>query len=329
MTPRAAAATVLVACALLRLGACASRDRVSSHEGFIRLVGADRDRLYYRVMGVGSDTVIVLHGGPGLHSRYLEEAFAALATDHVVIVYDQRGRGRSDFPADSLRLSAATDIADLEAVRAFFHMDRLTLIGHGWGAGLGALYAIQHPERVSRLLLVSPMVPRAQYLWNLTFQRAAGTDTTGLNGLSAARLAGQDRSEPRGFCRRYWGALLSPTVVRDRAVIRRLSAPMCDAPAAALERIELINRRVLGSLGAWDWAAQLGSLHVPVLVIQGEEPHADERDEGWTWVAAAQDWVAHLPNARLVFVGTVPQFPWLEARRPFIVAVRQFLDQPT
>ena len=307
----------------LSLLGCTSRDIPPAREGFIQLAGGGH--LYYRARGSGPDTVIVLHGGPGLHGRYLDEAFADLAADHVLIAYDQRGRGRSDFPSDSLVLSAATDVSDLETVRLYFHLERLTLIGHGWGAGLGALYAMQHPDRVARLLFVSPMFPRADYLFNLTFQRAAGRDTLGLEGLMDARRAGLDRMSPKGFCRRFWGALLSPTVVRDRDVLRELRGPVCDAPLASLERVELINRRITGSLGAWNWTPALTKVRAPVLVIQGAEPNAGERDEGWTWLEAAREWVASLPNARLLLVGTVPQFPWLDAGRAFIVPVHQFL----
>jgi proline iminopeptidase len=314
---------VLALGGLLGLAGCASSDTRSWHDGFIPL--ADGGRLYYRVSGAGPDTVIVLHGGPGLHGRYLDQAFADLATDHVLIAYDQRGRGRSDFPADSLVLSAATDVSDLDAVRVHFHLDRLTLIGHGWGAGLGALYAMQHPDRVARLLFVSPMFPRADYLFNLTFQRAAGRDTFGLEGLMDARRAGLDRISPKGFCHRFWGALLSPTVVRDRDVLRELRGPVCDAPTASLEHVELINRRITGSLGTWNWTSGLTTVRAPVLVIQGAEPNAGERDEGWTWLAAAREWVASLPNARLLLVGTVPQFPWLDAGAAFIAPVHQFL----
>ena len=308
---------------LLSLIGCSTPDIPPAREGFIQLAGGGR--LYYRASGLGPDTVVVLHGGPGLHGRYLDQAFAGLAADHVLIAYDQRGRGRSDFPSDSLVLSAATDVSDLEAVRVYFHLDRLTLIGHGWGAGLGALYAMQHPDRVARLLFVSPMFPRADYLFNLTYQRAAGRDTLGLEGLMDARRAGLDRMSPKGFCRRFWGALLSPTVVRDRDVLRELRGLVCDAPTASLEHVELINRRVTGSLGAWNWTTGLAKVRAPVLVIQGAEPNAGERDEGSTWLAAAREWVASLPNARLLLIGTVPQFPWLDAGAAFMGPVHQFL----
>src|SRR5262245_33707918 len=79
--------------------------------------------LYYRVLGAGPDTVVVLHGGPGFHHGYLVPALQPLAERHTLIFYDQRGRGRSDWPADSTQLPTADlDVADLEALRAHFRL---------------------------------------------------------------------------------------------------------------------------------------------------------------------------------------------------------------
>jgi proline iminopeptidase len=253
-----------------------------------------------------------------LHSRYLAEPFEPLATGRVLIFYDQRGRGRSDPLPDSLQLSATQDIADLEAVRSFFHLERFAVIGHGWGAALAALYAMGHADRVSRMLLVSPMFPRGDYYWDLTMRPGDGRDTSGLDGLMAARVAGLDTSDPARFCARYWGAYLSPAPVRDPGVLQRLSASMCDAPPDALRRVELVSRRVSGSLGGWDWRPALAAVQAPVLVVQA--PGAV------TWLAGAREWVAHLADARLVVLGSVPQFPWLYAKRQFVDVARRFLD---
>jgi len=315
---------VVLLIGLTGLWACGPDGPEAAREGFIPLAAGGR--LYYRLSGVGHDTIVVLHGGPGLHGRYLDDVVAPLASGHVFIIYDQRGRGRSDFPRDTLDLSAAADVADLDVVRTYFHLDRPTLIGHGWGAGLAALYAMRYPERVGRLLLISPMVPRANHLFNLTFQHAVGIDTSALDDLMTARIAGRDRSDPVGFCRRYWGAFLSPAVVRDRMVIRRLESSVCDAPPTALLHVELINRRVLGSLGAWNWPPQLTALQIPTLVIQGGESAPGDRDESLTWLASAMDWTSSLPDARLLRVGNTPQFPWLDAGDRFLSPVEEFLD---
>ena len=72
--------------------------------------------------------------------------FATLGARHVVIFYDQRGAGRSTLPADTTRLSATQQVADLDAVRRHFGLTRVTLVAHSYGPLLAATYAIVHPQ---------------------------------------------------------------------------------------------------------------------------------------------------------------------------------------
>src|SRR5262249_42389909 len=83
---------------------------------------------------------------------------------HFVVVYwDQRGAGRSfDSKADPRRLTIAQHLDDLDAVlkhlRQSLGRDKIILIGHSWGASLGLLYAQAHPDRVSALIGVNPLI---------------------------------------------------------------------------------------------------------------------------------------------------------------------------
>ena len=110
--------------------------------------------LFVRRIGSGPPTV-VLHGGPGAHHDYLLPGFDALAVGRELIYYDQRGGGRSPVPRD-VPVGWTEQVADLEALRERWSLDRLTLAGYSWGALLALLYALEHPERVERLALVSP-----------------------------------------------------------------------------------------------------------------------------------------------------------------------------
>jgi proline iminopeptidase len=110
--------------------------------------------LFVRRIGAGPPTV-VLHGGPGAHHDYLLPGFDALATDRELIYYDQRGGGRSAVPRD-VPVGWTEQVADLEALRQRWGLDRLTLAGYSWGALLALLYALEHERRVERLALVSP-----------------------------------------------------------------------------------------------------------------------------------------------------------------------------
>src|SRR5215203_1947887 len=97
------------------------------------LDGAGGVRLFYRVVGRGGDTLVVVHGGPGGDMENLAPDLAPLADRHVLIFYDQRGGGRSALPADTSLLDARWFVEDLEAVRRHFALDRMTIVAHSFG----------------------------------------------------------------------------------------------------------------------------------------------------------------------------------------------------
>src|SRR5512135_2039724 len=84
--------------------------------------------------------VVVLHGGPGADHGYLRSGFDALAHDRELVYYDQRGGGRSPVPRD-VPVGWRDQVADLEALREIWALDRLTLVGYSWGGLLALLYA--------------------------------------------------------------------------------------------------------------------------------------------------------------------------------------------
>lgn len=96
--------------------------------------------------------VVFLHGGPGSGCRPYHRQFFDPGR-YRIVVFDQRGAGRSR-PAgctesnDTQRL-----IADMEHIRQALGIDRWLVFGGSWGATLGLLYAQMHPERVLGLIL--------------------------------------------------------------------------------------------------------------------------------------------------------------------------------
>src|SRR5690242_16906252 len=127
-------------------------------------------RLYTRQVGDGP-SVVVLHGGPGAHHDYLLPQYDRLAAGRAgraLIYYDQRGGGRSAVPRD-VAVGWREHVADLEALRNHWRLDRLTLVGYSWGGLLAVLYALEHPSRIARLALVSAAPLTAA--WREEFER--------------------------------------------------------------------------------------------------------------------------------------------------------------
>src|SRR3989442_11179197 len=106
--------------------------------------------------------VVVLHGGPGAHHDYLLPQYDLLARGRTLLYYDQRGGGRSPVGRDP-PVGWREHVADLEALRRHWSIDRLTLLGYSWGGLLAVLYWLEHPERVDRLAPVSPAPRRAAW----------------------------------------------------------------------------------------------------------------------------------------------------------------------
>jgi proline iminopeptidase len=96
--------------------------------------------------------VVVLHGGPGggcspAMRRYFDPGVFR------VVLFDQRGCGRSR-PHASVHANTTWDlVADIEAIRSALGIDRWICFGGSWGAALALIYAISHPDRVVHLVL--------------------------------------------------------------------------------------------------------------------------------------------------------------------------------
>jgi pimeloyl-ACP methyl ester carboxylesterase len=103
-------------------------------------------------------TVVMLHGlvMDNLSSFYYTLA-NPLALNHEVVLYDQRGHGRSERPASGYRL--ADSVADLGGILdALNTTEPVVLVGNSYGGTIAVEFALRHPERVAGLVLIEAHV---------------------------------------------------------------------------------------------------------------------------------------------------------------------------
>lgn len=111
----------------------------------------DGHSIYYEEHGKGAP-VIVIHGGPGGGIQRSVLKLFDLRKWHVIL-YDQRGAGKS---TPSLETRANTTwhlVADLERIRTHLSIPRWTLFGGSWGSTLALAYTSKHMDRVAGLIL--------------------------------------------------------------------------------------------------------------------------------------------------------------------------------
>jgi pimeloyl-ACP methyl ester carboxylesterase len=114
----------------------------------------DGTEIGYRVLGDGPP-LVCLPGGPGRAAGYLGDLGGVSASRQLVLL-DPRGVGLSADPADPLTFRVDLLVRDVDALRAHLGLERIDLLAHSAGAVLATLYAAAHPERLSRLILVTP-----------------------------------------------------------------------------------------------------------------------------------------------------------------------------
>lgn len=100
----------------------------------------------------GGLPVLFVHGGPGAGCSHYDRRFFDPEKFRIVL-FDQRGAGRSEPHADLRDNTSRHLIDDIETIRKTLKVDKWLLFGGSWGATLSLLYAQAHPDRVRGLIL--------------------------------------------------------------------------------------------------------------------------------------------------------------------------------
>ena len=116
--------------------------------------------------------VLFLHGGPGagsapVHRRFFDPQF------YRIVVFDQRGCGRS-MPLGELHDNTTGDlVADMEKLRTHLGAEQWLLFGGSWGSTLALAYGLKYPERVTGFILRGIFLgARSEIDWFLHGMRA-------------------------------------------------------------------------------------------------------------------------------------------------------------
>ncbi len=129
----------------------------SSKIGFAELPGA---RLYYESAGNG-DPIVFLHGG-FLDRRMWDEQFPFFAQQYQAIRYDMRGAGKTETVPSTEPYTHYQDLYHL--LHELLPLQKVTLIGLSLGARAALDFAIEYPELVQKLVLVSPSIGGYEFL---------------------------------------------------------------------------------------------------------------------------------------------------------------------
>lgn len=227
--------------------------------------------LYYSDEGDGIP-VVLLHGHT-LDHRVFDWLVGDLKAAGLRLVRpDLRGHGRSHRPDSGYHW--VHHASDVIAILDDAKVDRAAVVGYSLGGGIGLEMALESPDRVDRLVLLSPVLPdrpwEPEFMDNLkAVARAVRSD-----GVTAAMM-GPWMSSP------LWSGALDPKVQRKLEEILR-DFPGADYLASERDRVDR----------DWTVPERLNEIEAPTLVIVGEREMAGFR-------AFSNEIAGGIPGARL------------------------------
>lgn len=271
-----------------------------------RVVTDDGVGLSVRVLGSGDDVVII----PGAAS---DEDFAPFAApDRTLVFFDSRNRGRSDAVDSPAKLGFRREVGDIEVVRRELGLERVSLIGWSYLGAVIVHYAMAEPERVERLVMVSPIAVHA----DVPLEPNPQPPPHLLARLDQLEAEGLKEADPAEHCRE-WRRIYVPRLLADPERFADLRNDPCDCPNEWPDHMMQAMAHIFLDLDEWDWRGQLSGVTTPALVVFGGE------DTMPLW--AAREWTAELPVARLLAFDGVGRMPWVERPDEFGSAVDSFL----
>lgn len=257
--------------------------------------------LHVRDSGPREAPVLVLLHGLGASLHTWEPWALALADSFRVVRFDFPGQGLSSADPDGDYRDART-LRLVSALLDSLHLPRATLVGNSMGGRIAWSFAAAHPERVERLVLISPdgfASPGFAYDTPAEVPAALGAMRWILpRAVLAANMA---------------PAYADPARLTDSLVTRYHD--LMRAPGnrqALLERMRQVTLR--------DPVPRLRTITAPTLLVWGTQDQMIPP-------ANAQDYLAAMPQAQLVSLPGLGHVPFEEAPAAALVPVRAFLTQ--
>lgn len=285
--------------------------QLPTHSGYVKVKDG---KLYYQSYGKGP-LIILLHGGPGLDHTYLLPGMLALAKNHQVVFYDQRGSGKSFVKEiTNKRFTIPQFVSDLEAIRKHLGAKKFILMGHSWGGFLAMNYAIRHSNHVSSVVLINPAPATSMGFKN--FLEEYNKKTLPIKAELDAIQASEDFKNGK------------PTTIAE--FYRRLYSVYFHNPrqadtlsfhftkSSALNSFKIFNIFVETYFSKeYDLRKNLKKLNLPTLVLTG----GDDILPLWT----VRETATSIPNARMVVLEQCGHFPYIEKPNQLFKEINDFL----
>ena len=275
--------------------------------------------------------IIYLHGGPGGPITDINiERLSPLSEDGFdVYLYDQIGGGFSDRLENIEAYTADRHKSDLEAIVQAIGAEKVILIGQSWGAILATLYAVDHPDKLDRIVFTGPgpiqptqlalgtlQAPDSLHLREPHFTNAEGNQKT--RNLRTRAMA---------YLATAFGIKLASDEEADQFSTFRNNevnkSVVCDTtkfpPNSGGSGFYVLERTVLSLATLEDLRPKIKAIQCPVLVMKGQ---CDNQKWGYT-----KEYLDLFPHSQLRIIPNAGHAIAFEQPELYLKVIREFLNQ--
>jgi 3-oxoadipate enol-lactonase len=249
--------------------------------------------IYFEVLGDG-EPILLIHGIDS-DRRVWDKQVLELAEEYKTIRFDLRGFGKSDMPKGNF--SNNEDILNLLNELG---IEKVNLVGYSFGGTIAPHFAIEHPERVKRISLISPGL--ISYKWSKEI----------MDYFQEFQTCLRDGKHSDALNLLYWKTVYGPN--REQKGLEEISEKLGEMFSHALT----IPR--LGSLKPFPFEMkQLKQIEAPTLIMIGEKDFTDYHD-------IAQIYNQEIPNSTITIIKGSGHLLNLEAPDQVNRAIKEFIS---
>lgn len=293
------------------------------------------DGKYYTVNGAKIYTVTVGHGAPlfiipggpgGSHPGYRGLDSLSVNSNIQLVYFDAFGRGKSDTAKDVKEYTIQRDIDDLEGLRIAMHYDKISVLGHSYGSVVAQGYAIQHPDRVSHLIIANGF--HSYLMWQANDDNSNHEIKTNYpevwDTLMKVREKGyvsQDPIHQEIYGQVPYGFLYAYNPDYFLARGKRKAYPNAFNSKLYYQMVGRDGDFIVGNeIGNFDYRKQLAGLKMPVLIIAG-------RYDRVAVPSMQVKYREYCPQAKFVMFEHSGHNPQVEEKPAYFKLLKEFLSQ--
>ncbi|TAH41543.1 MAG: alpha/beta fold hydrolase [Bacteroidetes bacterium] len=285
---------------------------VATTEGYIPVQGGN---LFFTGIGEGEPLVLV-HGGPGLDHSYFLPQMELLAKKYKLIFYDQRACGKSSVNVGTETLNMNQFVEDLEALRKFFKLEKMNLLGHSFGGLIAMRYAIKYPENLKTLLLINSSAATSAWR-DSSFSMMVKRNDPETTAISEALMKTDAFKKRDPDTMAYFFRLLFKKSFYFQEKVEELTLKFQPSyPETSLLMNHLYND---SSLISYDLNSDLKKLKMPVLILATEADIISP--------VAVSELHENIKTSKYVFIEECGHFPFIEQPQLFLNAIDRFFGK--